>query len=309
MTQTENLFVAQEEADQRLDKLLSLHFPEHSRTYFQYLIEQGCVLVNGKALKKRTKPQAGDEIEICFLLTPELSLEPEAIPLDILYEDDHLLVINKPVGMVVHPAPGNPRGTFANALLHHCKQLPGLSDSLRPGIVHRLDKDTSGVLMAAKTYEMHQALIECFSLRKIKKTYLAICLGKPQDGTIEASIGRHPVNRKEMCVSLEGKPAVTHLTLLAHKPPFSLVKLEPITGRTHQLRVHLDHLNCPILGDMVYGSFSTNRKHHINRQLLHAYQLNFTHPFNQKILSFTAPIPEDMAQWISMISQGIPLDL
>ncbi len=309
MTQIENLIVSLEETEQRLDKLLTQHFPEHSRTYFQYLIDQGSVLINGMPIKKRTKPKVGDEIEICFLLTPELSLVPEAIPLDILYEDDHLLVINKPAGMVVHPAPGNPNGTFANALLHHCKQLQGFSDSLRPGIVHRLDKDTSGVLMAAKTYEMHQALIECFSTRKIKKTYLAICLNKPQEGTISASIGRHPVNRKEMCVSLEGKSAVTHLTLLAHKAPFSLVKLEPITGRTHQLRVHLDHVKCPILGDMVYGSIPTNRHHDVKRQLLHAYQLNFTHPFNQKKLSFTAPIPEDMTQWISTISQGIPLNL
>lgn len=308
MTQTENLLVSQEEADLRLDKLLSSHFPEHSRTYFQYLIEQGCVLVNGKALKKRSKSHAGDEIEICFLLTPELSLEPQDIPLDILYEDEYLIVINKPAGMVVHPAPGNPKDTFANALLHHCKQLGGFSDSLRPGIVHRLDKDTSGVLIAAKTYEMHQALIECFSLRKIKKTYLAVCLGKPPEGTISAPIGRHPVHRKQMCVlSEKGKPAVTHLTLLGHKPPFSLVKLEPVTGRTHQLRVHLEHLKCPILGDIVYGSDSINKKHQIYRQLLHAYQLNFTHPLTQKNLLFTAPIPSDMAPWIAQMDRGIAL--
>lgn len=288
------------EAGMRLDKLLSNRFPHHSRSYFQYLIEEGCVLVNGTIFKKREKPKLEDEIEVCFQLTPELSLQAEDIPLNILYEDPYLIAIDKPAGMVVHPAPGHPRGTFVNALLHHCRELPE-ADPLRPGIVHRLDKDTSGVLLAAKTKEAHQKLVQAFSERKIEKTYLAIAIGKAQDGLIDAPIKRHPVNRKEMTVSAEGKEAKSLCRLLGYNEQLSLVEIQLITGRTHQIRVHLKHRNTPVLGDSVYGSASANKKFDATRQLLHAHQVKFVHPITQEILKICAPIPADIFRFYNQL--------
>ncbi|MFS8563652.1 MAG: RluA family pseudouridine synthase [Rhabdochlamydiaceae bacterium] len=209
-----SLTVSGSEARVRLDKFLASHFPDYSRSYFQYLIENGFVLVNGEKLKKREIPLPGDEIEVCFQLTPELSLEPENIPLDILFEDEHLIAVNKPIGMVVHPAPGSPNHTFVNALLYHCKTLPD-SGNLRPGIVHRLDKDTSGVLIAAKTHEAHQKLVSMFCDRTIHKKYIAVCLGNPGTLEISAPIKRHPTRRQEMAVSSEGKIAISRVKTLA----------------------------------------------------------------------------------------------
>ncbi|MBS0652131.1 MAG: RluA family pseudouridine synthase [Verrucomicrobia bacterium] len=290
---TDIFTTSSEEAGVRLDKLLTNRFPQHSRTYFQYLIDQGCVLVNGAIYKKREKPKADDEIEVCFQLTPELSLEPQDIPLNILYEDPYLVAIDKPAGMVVHPAPGHPSGTFVNALLHHCKELQG-SDSLRPGIVHRLDKDTSGVLLAAKTQEAHQKLVQAFSERKIDKTYLAVAVGKAQEGLIDAPIKRHPVNRKEMAVCPEGKEAKSLCRILGYNEALSFVEIKLITGRTHQIRVHLKHKGTPVLGDPVYGSLSANKKYQVERQLLHAYQIKFNHPITNAPLEICAPIPKDL---------------
>jgi 23S rRNA pseudouridine1911/1915/1917 synthase len=291
----ETIFVTEAEESIRIDKLLVLRYPNHSRTYFQYLIEEGFVLLNGERVKKRTQPEEGDEIEVCFQLTPEISLEPEDIPLDILYEDDHILAINKPAGMVVHPAPGHWSGTFVNALLAHCKHLP-TKDPLRPGIVHRLDKDTSGVLIAAKTVEAHQKLIEKFSSRTMEKQYLAICVGKPKSGLISAPIGRHPVHRKEMAVLPDGKEAITEINVVAIGNQLSLVLAKPKTGRTHQIRVHLKHLGASVLGDEIYGS-----KVPAERQMLHAYRLTFTHPITNQPLTLCAPIPEDMKGWMQQL--------
>lgn len=289
-----SFFVSKEEADLRLDKLLGLHYPGHSRTYFQFLIEQGSVLVNEKIIKKREKPKVGDEIAVCFLYTQELSLEPEDIPLEILYEDEHLIAINKPAQMVVHPAPGHPKGTFVNALLFHCKAIAGM-DPIRPGIVHRIDKETSGVLIAAKTIDAHRALVKMFSERTIEKTYLAICIGKPQEGLIDLPIGRHPLRRKEMSVRPDGKEAKTVLRLKSYKDPLSLIELDLLTGRTHQIRVHLKHLGTPLLGDTVYGSSSTNKKFDTKRQFLHAARIRFLHPFKNCQIDLTAPLPSDFA--------------
>lgn len=294
---TDHFIVSSEEANLRLDKLLSLHFPDHSRTYFQMLIEKGCVLVSGKPMKKREMPEEGDEIEICFLLTPEISLEAQDIPLDILYEDEHLLIINKPVGMVVHPAPGHPNGTFVNALLHHCKWKVPESD-LRPGIVHRLDKDTSGILIAAKTAETHQKLVAMFCERKIEKYYYALTIGNPGDGEIRAPIGRHPVRRKEMAVIETGKEAVTRCKVLSTKENISLLELQLITGRTHQIRVHLKHKGTPILGDPVYGSSSANQKFGVSVQQLHAHRICFSHPITENILNVQAPMPYEMRRFL-----------
>ncbi|MES2345306.1 MAG: RluA family pseudouridine synthase [Chlamydiota bacterium] len=292
-----SLFVSPENATLRIDKFLSMQFPEYSRSYFQYLIDKACVLINGQAVKKRQALKPLDEVEICFELTPELSLIPEAIPLEILYEDEHLLAINKPVGMVVHPAPGHPSGTFVNALLHHCHTLK--IDSLRPGIVHRLDKDTSGVLIAAKTAHAHAQLVSLFSSRQIEKTYLTICLGNPGNVTINAPIKRHPVRRQEMAVIEGGKEAVSICTILNSNAKLSLVSVRLITGRTHQIRVHLKSRGTPVLGDSVYGSPSANTLFGAKRQLLHAHKICFIHPITNSPLEIEAPIPEDMNTFIT----------
>jgi 23S rRNA pseudouridine1911/1915/1917 synthase len=296
---TETIHISKEQVGKRLDKLLAEHFPSYSRTYFQFLIENGCVLLNGERIKKREKPKIDDEIEICFLITPELSLEPENIPLNILYEDEHLIAINKPPGMVVHPAPGHPSGTFVNALLFHCHNLKTFSDNLRPGIVHRLDKDTSGILLAAKTLEAHQRLVSLFCNRQIQKYYLALALGNPGDGLIDAPIARHPVKRKEMSIDIEkGKPSITQCRHIAKIGEYSLLELKLITGRTHQIRIHLKHKGTPILGDPVYGSSSANQKHRIERQMLHASYIQFIHPFSNICIELRAPIPDDMSSLI-----------
>lgn len=290
------LFASPEEEGERLDKLLALRFPNYSRTYFQNLIDTGSVLVNGEIVKKRTLLEEGDEIEVFFQATPEASLTPEAIPLEILYEDAHILAVNKPPGMVVHPAPGHWSGTFVNALLAHCQELAPGADPLRPGIVHRLDKETSGVLLAAKTLAAHQKLIEMFTERKMDKLYLAICHGRPPNMVVDMPIGRHPVHRKEMAILPDGRQAITEIQTAAFNERVSLVLAKPKTGRTHQIRVHLKHLNAPVLGDPIYGT----REHH-DRQLLHAYRLNFAHPITGDPMRIIAPIPADMRLWLQKL--------
>lgn len=292
-----NFSILPEEAGERLDKILIHRFPDgYSRTYFQNLIEEGLVLLDGKALKKRYKPAAGDEIEIYFSVTQEIDVTPENICLDIIYEDQDILIVNKPPGMVVHPAPGNWTGTFVNALLYHCKNLQPLwgFEDLRPGIVHRLDKETSGLLLAAKTKCAHRHLVEQFASRRVKKEYLAICLGNPGNCVINEPIGRHPVQRKMMAVVPDGKPAKTTFQTLQTYGPLSLVRALPETGRTHQIRVHLKHRGTPIVGDAVYGSAQVNEKFHADRQWLHAEKLRFMHPSSNEEMEFTAPLPLDM---------------
>ncbi len=298
--ETDCIIISEKEAGERLDKILADRFStSHSRTYFQFLIDEKRILLNGVPVKKRIKPKAGDEVEIQFLITPELKLNPEPIPLSILYEDEDILAINKPEGMVVHPAAGNWTGTFVNALIHHCRHLAGGTD-LRPGIVHRLDKDTTGVLLAAKNGVMQQRLIELFASRQIYKEYLAICVGNPGDHQIEAPIGRHPVHRKKMAVLEEGgKEAVTRCCTLAYDGALSLVHLVIATGRTHQIRVHMKHHGTPILGDPIYGSLSANKKYGVNRQMLHAHILRFSHPRTSETLEIRAPLPTDIKTFIS----------
>ena len=299
--ETARFQVQAQDAGERLDKLLSQHYPEQSRSYFQSLIARELVQINGSPVKKRVKPREGDEISVEFALTPEISLEPEAIPLNLLYEDQHLLAVNKPPGLVVHPGPGHWSGTFVNALLHHCRELRAEEGDLRPGIVHRLDKDTSGVLIAAKNSQCHQKLVETFAERKIHKQYLAICLGRPQAERIDAPIGRHRVRRKEMTVCSDGKPAHTRLEIVEAGAELSLVKLVIETGRTHQIRVHMKHIGCPILGDPVYGSKSANQRYRCNRQLLHAERLQLEHPITGQPLDLQAPLPGDMEAFIQKI--------
>lgn len=299
---TDLLIVSEEEEGMRLDRFLASRFPDYSRTYFQNLIEEKLVLVNGELVKKREKLELGDEIEVEFAVTPEITLVPEAIPLDIVYEDEYLLAINKPAGMVVHPAVGHWSGTFVNALLYHCTQLKP-EGTLRPGIVHRLDKETSGLLLAAKDEMTQRKLVEAFASRQVEKEYLAICVGHPGNRTMEGKIGRHPTRRKEMTLLKEGgKEAKTRCETIAYNASLSLVRLLPHTGRTHQLRVHMQGIGFPILGDTIYGSASANNNWGAQRQLLHAYRLRFVHPITKLPMVLEAPPPEDISKFIKILS-------
>ncbi len=297
--------ISPEETGLRIDKILSGRFPHFSRSYFQYLLASGFVLLNGEPVKKRASPLPTDEIEVYFEITPELTITPEPMAFHILFEDEHFLAINKPPGLVVHPAPGHWSGTFVNGLLAHCKTLSTCDDPLRPGIVHRLDKETSGVLLAAKTREAHQKASDLFASRQMEKMYLAICCGRPTNGTINAPIGRHPVHRKEMTVRTDGKEAVSHVQVIAFNHETSLVLIRPKTGRTHQIRVHLKHAGHPILGDAVYGSSRMNQSFAPGRLLLHAYRLSFIHPFTNQPIQLSAPLPNDMKNWVKNLSDGI----
>lgn len=305
-SETETIFISEPEAGQRLDRILAGRYGAvRSRTYFQNLIADHKVLLNGEPVKKREKPQTGDEVEIFFTLTEEIDIVPEPIPLNVIYEDDFLLAVQKPVGMVVHPAVGNWSGTFVNALLYHCKQLHDDPSNVRPGIIHRLDKDTSGVLVAAKSSFVQQRMIELFSERKVEKEYLAICVGNPGTGEINLPIGRHPKDRKKMAVREDGgRPALTHFRTRTFDGSLSIVEVAMLTGRTHQIRVHLSHYGAPILGDAVYGSASANKKYSAGRQLLHAWKIAFTHPMTGRYLQLAADIPADMQLFIDRIEKG-----
>ncbi len=302
------LLITSVEEGERLDKVLAERFGHaQSRTYFQKLIEDRLVLLNGAPAKKRTRPREGDEVEVQFTLVPEISLEPEEVPLDILYEDEHLIAINKPAGLVVHPGPGHWNGTFVNALLYHCQRqgilLSSLDQTHRPGIVHRLDKETTGVLLAAKTAQTHHRLVALFAGREIHKEYIAICLGNPGQGTLEAAIGRHPMDRKKMAVVTEGgRHAISQYAAEAHDTELSLVRLRLITGRTHQARVHLKHLGTPVLGDPVYGSSKVNERFRTHRQMLHAEVLKFVHPITGVTLWLKAPPPPDLQHWVDLLA-------
>ncbi len=308
MNEESVLLIEEAYAHLRLDQALASLFAGHySRTYFQWLIEQGLVLVNQNVVKKRQLVIAGDEIEIQFVPTQVSSLSPKPMDFEIIYEDDHLLVINKPPGLVVHPAPGNWDDTFVHGLLAHCQGSLALDDSLRPGIVHRLDKDTSGLLLAAKTKEAQQKCTELFASRSIHKEYIAICHGSaPAREEILAPIGRHPTHRQKMQVHPEGRSASTVIEPVVWKDSFGLVRCLPKTGRTHQIRVHLKHRGLLILGDALYGSPSLNQQSKTPRQLLHALRLSFIHPITQKPLSLTAPIPPDFLPWLQKLS--FPID-
>ena len=307
--ESETILITAEEAGQRLDKILAGRYREiRSRTYFQSLIQDHNVLLNGSPVKKRALPAEGDEVEICFTLTPEIDITPEPIPLDILFEDKYILVVNKPAGLVVHPAPGHWTGTFVNALLYHCKGLDADPANLRPGIVHRLDKETTGVLVAAKTTQAHQRLVEMFSRREVYKEYLAICLGNPGQGEIKLPIGRHPIYRQRMAVrETGGREALTIFSTVASDGALSLVKVILATGRTHQIRVHMRHHGTPILGDAIYGNIQANEKYKAARQLLHAHKLRLSHPITGEEMEFVAPIPSDMAKFVLQLDKEFSL--
>ena len=302
------LFLEACDTGKRLDAFVS-EKTELTRSAAVRLIEEGSITVNGKTAEKKQKLSMGDCV--CIVLPEPEPMEalPEDIPLDIVYEDDDLIVVNKPVGMVVHPAAGNPSGTLVNALLHHCKgPLSGIGGVIRPGIVHRIDKDTGGLLVVAKNDETHLALSEQLKGHHINRIYAAIAIGnfREEHGTVSAPIGRHPVDRKKMAVirnsDMRSREAVTHWSVKARGDAdgqsFTLLRCELETGRTHQIRVHMAYLGHPLLGDPVYGGGNTKfEAHHrslIQGQCLHAGELHFTHPRTGEMLHLSAPMPKEM---------------
>ncbi len=291
--------VGEEDHPARVDKYLSSILPDLSRSYLQKLIEAGQVLVNGLKVKAHRSVNAGDVIELHVSEPVALAVVPQDIPLDILYEDSSLLVLNKQPGIVVHPAPGHLDYTLVNALLFHTKDLSSINGVLRPGIVHRLDKDTSGCLIVAKNDQAHRSLAQQFETRAVQKEYLAIIQGRmmQESGLIDLRIGRHPVARKKMAVRPEGRDAKTRYELVEEMGGCSLLSLKPSTGRTHQLRVHLAAMGFPILGDTQYGHRKLKSRPlniSVPRQMLHAYRISFHHPASNQLIDCEAPIPEDM---------------
>lgn len=279
---------------QRIDRFISDTISELSRQYVVELIASGNILVGGKIVKKNYKLKSGDTISIDIPEPEEISVEAEDIPLDILYEDEDVIVVNKGKGMAVHPAPGNYEGTLVNALLFHCKDLSGINGKMRPGIVHRIDKDTTGVMVVAKNDEAHRNLAEQFKDHEVERLYTALVYEQMEEkaGRIEAPIGRDPRDRKRMAVNHKnGKPATTHYRVVKRYPGFTLVELKLETGRTHQIRVHLAYIKHPLVGDTRY----TRRKNTIGdtgEQMLHAGLLAFTHPRTGEWVHFEAPLPE-----------------
>lgn len=287
--------VTPDTAGRRLDHFLAETLADFSRMRLQAFIREGHVLVNGRAAKTSQILRDGDRVEVSLptALAPATAA-PEPIPIDVLFEDNAILVVNKPAGLVVHPGAGNLAGTLVNALLHHCSDLSGIGGVERPGIIHRLDKETSGCLAIAKTDAAHRELSAQFASRTVEKTYLALVEGKPRmpHGTIEAAITRHAVHRQKMTVGERGRQATTHYRVLASDSGLSLVSCMPKTGRTHQIRVHLKHLGHPVVGDPLYGR---RGQHH--RHFLHAWKLAFTHPVTGGRRVFCAPLPPDFPAW------------
>lgn len=290
-------FIVSESSPQRLDKVLLAHLPELSRARWLGLIKDGFVSVNGVVAKKGGQMvQGGDHILAKIPPLPPTQLEPDAIPLKILYEDERVLVIDKPAGMVVHPAAGHERGTLVNAVLAHAPEIEGVGGEGRPGVVHRLDKDTSGILLMAKDERTHRWLQDQFRLRKAEKIYLALVDGKPptSKGRIEASIGRSSEDRKRMAILPPGKgrSAISEYRTLEVFPQHSLLEVHPLTGRTHQIRLHLRFIGCPVVGDRVYGRQKPTLP--INRHFLHAHRLSITLPEEGQPRTFVSPLPEDL---------------
>lgn len=305
MTTETILLIAETEAS-RIDAYLAAN-TDLTRSKIQKLIKDGAVALNGKACKASSAVCAGDSIRI---LVPETDgdrlPEPENITLDVVYEDDDLAVINKPKGMVVHPAPGNPSGTLVNALLYRFQTLSGAGGEIRPGIVHRIDRMTSGLLVVAKNDFAHEALARQFAEHTAHREYLCLVHGnlKEDSGTVDAPIGRHKTDRKRMAVTEDGRRAVTHWHVLERFGTETLLDVRLETGRTHQIRVHMAYIKHPILGDEVYGSPAP--KLGLNGQALHGYRLTFSHPRTGETMSFTAPLPDDFITAIVRLGGSVP---
>ena len=288
------LFEIQENQEMRLDKYLAEQFPEQTRSYLQKLIKDGEVLVNGKNVKTGYQLSKGDEVSVNIPEPKELDVEPQKMDLDIVYEDDDVILINKPKGMVVHPAPGHTTDTLVNGLLYHCKDnLSGINGVARPGIVHRIDRDTTGILIVCKNDMSHNSIAAQLKEHSINRRYRALVHGnlKEDTGTVEGAIGRHPIDRKKMSINEKnGKPAVTHYTVLERFGNYTLIECKLETGRTHQIRVHMSSIGHPLVGDEVYGPAKCPFK--LQGQCLHAMVLGFVHPRSGEYMEFSAELPE-----------------
>lgn len=285
----------------RIDKVLTTLEPEITRSQLKNLINDGHVTVNGQPVKPKYKVQSGDKISLVKPEPQSLELTPENIPLDIVYEDDDVIVVNKPQGMVVHPAPGHPDHTLVNALLYH-SPLSTINGTFRPGIVHRIDKDTSGLLMVAKNDLAHQSLAEQLRNKTNQREYLALVYGqiKEDEGTIDAPLGRNPQDRKKQAVVKGGRHAVTHFKVMKRYDNFTLVKCILETGRTHQIRVHMKYIGHPLVGDPLYGPRKVIGK---NGQFLHAALLGFKHPRTGEEMVFKAPLPENFQKMLDKLDK------
>jgi len=299
--------LSEDEAGERIDRVLGRRCPEFSRSALQRWIEQGRVEQAGEVVSRKTKAVGGAEVSIRPAPPEPLSAEPQEIPLEVLFEDAHLIVLDKPAGLVVHPAPGHPDGTLVNALLYHA-EVQGGADPLRPGIVHRLDKDTGGVMVVAKTPQAHERLVEMFQGHSLERAYLAIALGRPpQSITYDTFHGRHPANRKKFTSrGNRGRRAVTHLETVELLHGSALVRCHLQTGRTHQIRVHLAEHGHPVLGDPLYGKSIGDPElrrvsTELGRQALHAALLAFAHPITSEEMRFEAEPPEDFERALSAL--------
>ena len=309
-TEARTVVVPVEQAGQRLDQALAELFPEFSRTRIKEWIDAGRVVVDGLTVRPRMRVIGGETVRVDVLIEPEVTVEPEAIDLDIVYEDAQVFVINKPAGLVVHPGAGNAAGTLQNALLH---RDPDLVNVPRAGIVHRIDKDTSGLLVIARTVQAHTALVQQIEAREMERMYEAVCVGvMTSGGTVDAPIGRHSTDRTRMTIRSDGREAVTHYRVIARFRAHTHVRVQLETGRTHQIRVHLAHIHYPLVGDAVYGGRLVLPKganaelvaalRAFKRQALHAGLLEFMHPTTEQPVVCEAPLPEDMRQLLQLLS-------
>lgn len=303
--------VREENKSERIDTLLCVKLPALTRSAIQRLIKEGNITINSSPVKASQKLKGGEGIRIVIPSPSKTSAEAENIPIEIIHEDADLIVINKPAGMVVHPAAGNYSGTLVNALLYHCAGLSGIGGQIRPGIVHRLDKDTSGLIVAAKNDQTHLDLSKQLKNRTLTRIYKAITSGIPRrpSGIIDAPIGRNPVHRKKMAVVREGgREAVTFFKVLEHFNGYALVELNLKTGRTHQIRVHLKNINCPVLCDSTYGHGITEKERRrgltLKRHALHAATIKFIHPSGGKEMEFNSSLPQDMEDTLNILKKS-----
>lgn len=310
MHNTRNLTVSKHDAGLRLDKWIAIKLAGVSRSRIQRLIRGGNATVDGRIPKEHHRTRSGERVRIVFPPARSVKIEAESAPLDIVYQDADIVVVNKPPGMITHPAADGAAGTLVNALLYHCPDISALGSETRPGIAHRLDKDTSGIMVAARNRVSLEFLLKQFKTRRVQKEYLAIIHGRidPEAGAIRTTVARDPANRTRMSATVaKGRIAKTLYKTLEKSRGLSLVLLKPETGRTHQLRVHLAHLGCPVVGDRKYGGqremgFSKP----VHRHMLHAWKLAFTHPGTLRKVGFAAPPPPDMVELMSVSQMQIP---